>query len=101
MEISELTKIKTPTVTSTHLINNIVKNKGRIIFNVLNSHLYRIQELFNEVAKTDRKIVVMGKRLQNIVKYSLENGYRYIMLLNNDTIVPPKCISTMVNSLYN
>ena len=36
--------------------------EGRIIFNVLDSHLYRIQELINEVAKTDRKIVIMGKR---------------------------------------
>ena len=58
------------------LINKtLAKHKGRIIFNVLNSHLYRIQELFNEVSKTDRKIVVMGKRLQNIIKYSLENNY--------------------------
>ena len=66
-----------------HRIQGIVnetltKHKGRIIFNVLNSHLYRIQELFNEVEKTDRKIVVMGKRLQNIVKYSLENHYLHI-----------------------
>ena len=66
-----------------HRIQGIVnetltKNKGRIIFNVLNSHLYRIQELFNEVMKTDRKIVVMGKRLQNIVKYSIDNNYLHI-----------------------
>ena len=66
-----------------HRIQGIVnetltKHKGRIIFNVLNSHLYRIQELFNEVSKTDRKIVVMGKRLQNIVKYSIENNYLHI-----------------------
>ena len=66
-----------------HRIQGIVnetltKYKGRIIFNVLNSHLYRIQELFNEVSKTDRKIVVMGKRLQNIVKYSIENNYLHI-----------------------
>ena len=61
------------------LINEtLTKHKGRIIFNVLNSHLYRIQELFNEVSKTDRKIVVMGKRLQNIVKYSIENNYLHI-----------------------
>ena len=61
------------------LINKTLsRSKGRIIFNVLNSHLYRIQELFNEVEKTDRKIVVMGKRLQNIVKYSLDNNYLHI-----------------------
>ncbi len=61
------------------LINaTLTKCKGRIIFNVLNSHLYRIQELFNEVSKTNRKIVVMGKRLQNIVNYSIENNYLHI-----------------------
>lgn len=63
-----------------HRISNLIretlsKSDGRIIFNVLNSHLYRIQELFNEVSKTDRKIVVMGKRLQNIINYATSNGY--------------------------
>ena len=66
-----------------HRISNLIretlnKSRGRIIFNVLNSHLYRIQELFNEVSKTDRKIVIMGKRLQNIIKYSIENNYLHI-----------------------
>ena len=61
------------------LIGKTLNNAtGRIIFNVLNSHLYRIQELFNEVMKTDKKIVIMGKRLQNIVNYSLDNGYLHI-----------------------
>lgn len=56
----------------------LVKSNGRIIFNVLNSHLYRIQELFNEVEKTDRKIVVMGKRLQNIIDNAIKEDYLYI-----------------------
>ena len=56
----------------------LVKNNGRIIFNVLNSHLYRIQELFNEVEKTDRKIVVMGKRLQNIIDNAIKEDYLHI-----------------------
>jgi len=63
-----------------HRISNLIretlsKASGRIIFNVLCSHLYRIQELFNEVSKTDRKIVIMGKKLQNIVDYAISNGY--------------------------
>lgn len=49
--------------------------EGRIIFNVLDSHLYRIQELINEVEKTDRKIVIMGKRLKNIIDSAIENHY--------------------------
>lgn len=51
------------------------KTENRIIFNVLNSHLYRIQELFNEVSKTDRKIVIMGKRLQTIINEAIEKNY--------------------------
>ena len=66
-----------------HRISNLIretlnKAEGRIIFNVLNSHLYRIQELFNEVSKTDRKIVIMGKKLQNIVNYSIDNKFLFI-----------------------
>lgn len=66
-----------------HRISNLIretlgKAQGRIIFNVLNSHLYRIQELFNEVSKTDRKIVIMGKSLQNIVDYATQNKYLFI-----------------------
>ena len=53
-------------------------SESRIIFNVLNSHLYKIQELFNEVSKTDRKIVVMGKRLQNTINEAINNKYLFI-----------------------
>ena len=66
-----------------HRISSLIKetlNKadGRIIFNVLSSHLYRIQELFNEVSKTNRKIVIMGKRLQNVVNNAIINNYLHI-----------------------
>ena len=66
-----------------HRISSLIKetlNKAdcRIIFNVLSSHLYRIQELFNEVSKTNRKIVIMGKRLQNIVNNAITNNYLHV-----------------------
>ena len=64
--------------TSNLIRETLSKAKGRIIFNVLNSHLYRIQELFNEVSKTKRKIVIMGKNLQNIVEYAIDNKYLFI-----------------------
>jgi len=63
-----------------HRISGLIREtlntaEGRIIFNVLDSHLYRIQELINEVEKTDRKIVIMGKRLKNIIDYGIQNHY--------------------------
>ena len=51
------------------------KNKGRIIFTVLSLHIYTIQEIFNAVKGTNRKIVIMGKELHNIVNMSIDNGY--------------------------
>lgn len=55
---------------------DIVKhNEKRIIFSVLPNHLYTIQEIFNSVASTHRKVVVMGKRLQNMISYSIQNNY--------------------------
>lgn len=55
---------------------DIVKhNEKRIIFSVLPNHLYTIQEIFNSIASSHRKAVVMGKKLQNVINYSIENGY--------------------------
>ena len=69
--------------TPKHRIYNLIREtlntaSGRIVFNVLNSHLYRIQELFDEVAKTDRKIVVMGKRLQNTINDAINDKYLFV-----------------------
>lgn len=63
-----------------HRITSLIRqalahNDGRIIYNVLSSQLYRIQELLDEVMKTDRKVVIMGKRLQNLINKALEEGY--------------------------
>ena len=35
-------------------------------------------ELFTEVEKTNRKIVIMGKRLKKIIDFAIENHYLYI-----------------------
>lgn len=53
----------------------IDKNKGRIIFTVLALHIYTIQEIFNAVKGTNRKIVIMGKELHAIVNMSIDEGY--------------------------
>ena len=55
---------------------DIIKhNEKRIIFSVLPNHLYTIQEIFNSVASTHRKVVVMGKKLQSVINYSITNNY--------------------------
>ncbi len=53
----------------------IKHNEKRIMFSVLSDHLYTINEIFNAVANTHRKIVVMGKRLKNVIDYAILNNY--------------------------
>lgn len=63
-----------------HRIASVIRetlnnNNGRILFNVFQAQLYRIQELFNEVSKTNRKIVIMGKTLENLIYNAIDKGY--------------------------
>lgn len=51
------------------------KSKDRIIATIFPAHFYRIQEIFNEVEKTHRKIVIMGKPLQELINKAIEDGY--------------------------
>ena len=53
----------------------LVKNEGRIIMTVFPSHYYRMQEVFDEVSKTHRKLVVMGKALQTTINHGIDHGY--------------------------
>lgn len=53
----------------------IEKNENRIIATIMPAHFYRIQEIFDEVEKTHRKIVIMGKQLQQMISMALKEGY--------------------------
>lgn len=63
-----------------HRVNGFIRevlnnNPNRIVASVLPAHIFRIQEIFDEVSKTHRKIVIMGKQLQDIVNMSMEKKY--------------------------
>ncbi len=51
------------------------KSENRIIATIMTAHIYRVQEVLSEVANTKRKVVIMGKNLQNIINKSIEMGY--------------------------
>ena len=72
------------------------KSKNRIIATVLPAHFSRIQEIFDEVSNTHRKIVIMGKQLQELINNAIDEGYLFIDknkigtlsdLENNDSVV--------------
>ncbi|MBR2828203.1 MAG: ribonuclease J [Bacilli bacterium] len=51
------------------------KSNNRIIATIFPAHFYRIQEIFNEVSKTNRKVVIMGKPLQATIQTAIDEGY--------------------------
>lgn len=72
------------------------KNENRIIATVLPAHFYRIQEIFNEVSKTHRKIVIMGKSLQEMINKAVEEGYLSIDLSKIGTLADLELKDTVV-----
>lgn len=63
-----------------HRINKVIsevlyKYDKRILFNVFEGQIYRIQEIFNEVMHTDRKVIIMGKRLESIINDAIDKKY--------------------------
>ena len=51
------------------------KCENRILFNLYDSQLYRIQELLTELEKTDRKVIIMGKTLETLINNCIDKGY--------------------------
>jgi ribonuclease J len=55
--------------------DTINRHNNRIMITLLPSHLYTIQEIFNALVNSHRKVVIMGNKLQRIVKMAIEDGY--------------------------
>lgn len=53
----------------------LIKNPGRILFNIFGSQVYRIQELLTAVSKTNRNVVIMGKNLENIITKAIDMNF--------------------------
>ena len=51
------------------------KTDNRVIVNVFTAHVSRIEELFNEISKTTRRVVVMGHKLQRMINETIDNNY--------------------------
>ncbi len=58
-------------------------NEKRILFSVLPDHLYTISEIIEAASNRHRKIVIMGKRLQNVISFAHKEKY----LNYNDEII--------------
>lgn len=63
-----------------HRISDIInetinKAEGRILFNVFQTQLFRIQELLNELKNTEHKVIIMGKLLEKTILKAISMGY--------------------------
>lgn len=63
--------------------DTINRHSKRLMFLVLPNHLYTIQEIFTSLENSHRKVVIMGKKLQNMIDMAKKEGY----LTFNDTIL--------------
>jgi len=53
----------------------IVKANGRVLFNIFEAQFYRIQELFNVATLLDKKVVILGKQLEDIINKAIDMKY--------------------------
>lgn len=51
------------------------KAPGRLIISVFEDHLYTIQEIFNSLENSHRKVVIMGHKLQSLINMAIQNKY--------------------------
>ena len=63
-----------------HRVNHFIREQlnnypNRFIMSILPAHIFRIQEIFDEVSSTNRKIVIMGKALQDLINMCLRLKY--------------------------
>ena len=55
--------------------DSINRAEGRVIFTVLPIHLFTIEEIFEAAKNSKRKVVIMGKKLQNVINMAIEEKY--------------------------
>ena len=57
------------------VVSEVVNSDDRVIATIFPAHIYRVQEIFNEVMKTHRKVVIMGKSLQELINKAIDMKY--------------------------
>lgn len=58
-----------------YLSEIINRNEKRILVNIYQGQIFRIEELFHAIMETNRKVVIIGKRLEAIILKAIDTGY--------------------------
>ncbi len=56
----------------------ISKSDGRLLISLFQDHLYTIQEIFDAIDNSHRKVIIMGHKLQNLITMAKDNDYLHI-----------------------
>lgn len=97
-----------------YFLDVVSKSEGRIIFSILPLHILTMQNIFDALKGTDRKVVIMGKYLHSIVDMAINEGYlsvdksvigdlsnlrdeNSVILVSNDREMPYNNLSRIVN----
>ncbi len=94
--------------------DTINHNEKRILFSVLSGHLYTIEEILKAALNKHRKVILMGKSLQNTINFARKEGYltipddllgdlsninddNAILLINDDRAYPYANLNKILN----
>jgi len=58
-----------------HLNAAFLKAKKKIIVSTFASNISRVQQIVNATKKTNRKLVLLGRTMRNVVEIAIEKGY--------------------------
>lgn len=61
--------------TTSIIRETIDQTEDRMLFNIFQAQVYRIQELFNEIMHTDKLVVILGKKMENIINKAIDMGF--------------------------
>lgn len=58
-----------------HTVTDAVRREGRIIFSMYSTDLDRIQKVINISIMNNRRVAIIGRKIQKIINVAMETGY--------------------------
>ncbi|GGM22128.1 ribonuclease J [Paraliobacillus quinghaiensis] len=93
--LSESTNAERPGLTPSeqmvgeHVIEAFTKAKGKVIISTFASNIHRVQQIVDAAKRTNRKLVLLGRSMLNVVDVAMQHGYLDVpdgMLIEQDQI---------------
>ncbi|WEG14636.1 ribonuclease J [Pullulanibacillus sp. KACC 23026] len=104
--LSESTNAERPGLTPSeqavgeHLLTAFMKAKRKVIVSTFASNVSRVQQIVNAAEKTNRKLVLLGRSMVNVVQVAINRGYLKVpvgMMIDQQDIneLPPEEVTIL------